>query len=161
MPESLGQLLDVLDAPVSPVRVRLVPLPLDGNERYQWRLAAVLLALAACRGRSASVEQLHTLVWVMNDPLNADRFEAAWSRHSGGFALRGYVTGLLDTLRVAQVEGLVEQAANGRQKLSDTGTEFVRAFRADGGSLGRGDDVLLAIAPITSTEMWRRLGESN
>ena len=60
-----------LDSTATPVRLRRVALPLEGSERFQWRLAAVLVALSACRGKSATVEQLHTLVWAINDPANA------------------------------------------------------------------------------------------
>lgn len=159
MPEPGGLDFDQIESPSSPVRLRRVPLPLNGNERYQWRLISVLVALAACRGKSATVEQLHTLVWAINDPVNAERFESAWHGATKSRGVRGYVTGLLDTLRVAQVEELVEQAANGRQKLSQRGVEVVRAFREGEGSLGRGDNLITSLAPINSADMWRRLGE--
>jgi hypothetical protein len=159
VPEPRAFDFDQIESPSSPVRLRRVPLPLNGNERYQWRLTSVLVALAACRGKSSTVEQLHTLVWAINDPINAERFESAWHGAGTSRGVRGYVTGLLDTLRVAQVEGLVEQAANGRQKLSPRGVEVVDAFRDSGGSLGKGDIAITSLAPISSADMWRRLGE--
>lgn len=147
-----------LETLTTPVRLRYAPLPLDGSERFQWRLAAVLLALSACRGRSATVEQLHTLVWALNDPANATALESAWNATDLPRRIHGYVSGLLQTLRVAQVEGLVEQAANGRQKLTEAGISFVSTMRSSNVTLGPGDDFLSSIRPITSTEMWRRIG---
>jgi hypothetical protein len=146
------------DAPNSPVRLRRVALPLDGSERFQWRLAAVLLALSACRGRSASVDQLHTLVWAINDPANAEILQRAWDGQTPPRRARGYVTTLLQTLRVAQTEGLVEQALSGRQKLTPRGVAFVKSMREDGVSLGSGDELLLRLSPISSADMTRKLG---
>jgi hypothetical protein len=147
-----------LDAPTTPVRLRRVPLPLEGTERFQWRLAAVLVALAACRGRSATVDQLHTLVWAINDPSNAESLRVAWDGRTPSRPARGYVSGLLQTLRVAQIEGLVQQLANGRQKLTVSGSAFVTEMRVAGLSLGDGDELLTQLSPISSAEMTRRLG---
>lgn len=147
-----------IDAPTAPVRLRRVPLPLDGAERFQWRVAAVLLALSACRGKSASVDQLHTLVWALNDPANAEVLRLAWEGQALSRRARGYVSGLLQTLRIAQVEGFVEQAASGRQKLTDLGIAFVEEIRREGLSLGPGDQLLSQLSPISSTDMARKLG---
>lgn len=148
-----------LESPTTPVRLRRVALPLDGAERFQWRMAAVLVALAACRGRSATVDQLHTLVWAINDPSNATVFREAWEGVTPPRRARGYVSGLLQTLRVAQAEGLVEQATNGRQKLTTKGVAFVEEMRSGGVDLGDGDELLTDLSPISSAEMSRRLGE--
>ncbi|MFE6965660.1 hypothetical protein ACFVAJ_11115 [Agromyces sp. NPDC057679] len=150
--------LEALEAPTSPVRLRRVPLPLEGAERFQWRLAAVLIALHACRGKSATVDQLHTLVWVINDPANADVVRLAWEGRKPSRRARGYVSGLMQTLRVAHAEGLVEQMANGRQKLSAAGIALVRKMRQEEISLGAGDELLTQLSPISSADMSRRLG---
>jgi len=152
--------LDALEAPTTPVRLRRVPLPLEGSERFQWRLAAVLLALNACRGKSATVDQLHTLVWAINDPANADILRLAWDGPTPFRRPRGYVSGLLQTLRVAQAEGLVEQLANGRQKLTSAGLALVGEMRNEQFSLGAGDELLSQLTPISSADMARRLGGS-
>ena len=102
-----------LEVPTAPVRLRRVPLPLNGNERYQWRLMSILIALHACRGKSSTVEQLHSLVWAINDPVNADRFEAAW-HNTPLTPLRGYVAGLLETL-----EWRTSRAWSSRQQTAD------------------------------------------
>lgn len=155
-PDSLLR-LEALDEPASPVWLRRVPLPLDGASRHQWRVAAILVALDACRGKSATVEQLHTLVWAINDPLNAEALRLAWDGRSRARRVRGYVSGLLQTLRVAQVEGFIQQANSGRQKLSPTGRDFIRSMRREGLSLGAGDQLLTELSPISSAEMTRRL----
>ena len=144
----------------TPVSVRRVPLPLAGNVRVQWRIVSLLKALSVCRGKSASVEQLHTLTWALSDDENARVLEANWiERPDRPEAFRGYTPGLVDTLRIAQVERFVEQAHNGRQKLTVKGAAVLNA-------LGNGDTVNLpggafldTLTPISSAEMWRRLGE--
>lgn len=150
--------LDDFHAPIAPVKLSRVPLPLDGSERFQWRLAAVLIALSACRGKTASVEQLHTLVWAMNDPANAQALRVAWEGETTSLRPRGYVVGLLQTLKVAQVEGLVEQQGNGRQKLTEAGSGFVSTMANAEINFGAGQSLLLELAPISSAEMNRRLG---
>lgn len=153
-----GLEIDHLDTPLSPVKLSRVPLPLEGSERFQWRLAAVLISLSRCRGKAASVEQLHTLVWAVNDPSNAETLRVAWEGGGASARPRGYVVGLLQTLRVAHVEGLVEQRGNGRQRLTDAGSDFVSAMANEGVDLGAGQSLLTEIAPISSAEMDRRLG---
>lgn len=152
--------LESLDTPTAAVRLRRVALPLQGAERFQWRLAAVVVALSACRAKSASVDQLHTLVWAINDPSNAEILRAAWEGRTPSRRPRGYVSGLLQTLRIAQAEGLVEQQANGRQTLTAAGIQFVAEVRAAEVDLGEGQEFLLSIAPISSAEMDRKLGGS-
>jgi hypothetical protein len=121
-------------------------------------LAAILISLSKCRGQTASVEQLHTLVWAVNDPSNAETLRLAWEDGSAFVRPRGYVVGLLQALRVAHVEGLVEQQGNGRQKLTEAGIDFVSAMTNEGIDLGAGQSFLTEIAPISSAEMDRRLG---
>jgi len=144
----------------APVKVRRVPLPLAGNARFQWRIVTVLEALSVCRGRSATVEQLHTLVWALTDDENALVLKQVWEDpRDPRRPFRGYVPRLLETLRVAHVEVLVEQLANGRQRLTEKGAALLEAVERDGIVIGVGERLLSGLAPISSTEMWRRLGE--
>lgn len=164
MPEEGGAFFDETPGAVSdaPVKVRRVPLPLSGNARYQWRIATVLRALSFCRGKSATLEQLHTLVWALADDQNAAVLEEIWeSPKDSRRPFRGYVPRLLETLRVLGVEGLVEQAANGRQKLTEAGAELLASIEGDGIALGEGERFLAQLAPISATELWRRLGEKD
>lgn len=157
-----GLPLDGMPAPVSeaPVSVRRVPLPLAGNVRAQWRIVSLLKALSVCRGRSASVEQLHTLTWALSDDENADALEARWKERAGhSRVFRGYTPGLVATLRIAQVEGFVEQAQNGRQKLTASGAAVLVALEGEDAVNLPGAAYLDSLAPISSAEMWRRLGE--
>jgi hypothetical protein len=97
-------------------------------------------------------------VWAINDPSNAESLRVAWDGRTPSRPARGYVSGLLQTLRVAQIEGLVQQLANGRQKLTVSGSAFVTEMRVAGLSLGDGDELLTQLSPISSAEMTRRLG---
>lgn len=143
-----------------PVTLRRVPLPLAGSFRYQWRLTAVLVSLAACRGGAASVEQLHTLVWALRDEASALQLRDVWNQSATSSArrLRGYVPGLTQTLLVAQAEGMVEQNTTGRQTITVAGRELIEKFRENDGSLGPQEAILLELAPFAAASMWRRLG---
>lgn len=145
--------------PESSVILRRVPLPLAGNDRYPWRLLSVLVALAACRGATATVEQLHTLVWALRDERNAEALMSAWNRNAPEMsAFRGYEPDLIGTLRVAQADGLIHQASNGRQQLTGAGDMLLSAFRESGGSLGVQETIIVSLSPISAAAMWRRLG---
>lgn len=146
-----------------PVTLRRVPLPLAGSFRYQWRLSAVLVSLAACRGGAASIEQLHTLVWALRDEESAVQLRDVWNQTATSSArrLRGYVPGLTQTLLVAQAEGLIEQNATGRQTITVAGRELIEKFREHEGSLGPQEAILLELAPFAAASMWRRLGGGN
>jgi hypothetical protein len=145
--------------PQHSINLSRVPLPLAGNDRYQWRLLSVLVALAVCRGTTATVEQLHTLVWALRDERNAEVLTSAWNRNaSGGSPLRGYEPDLIGTLRVAQADGLINQASNGRQQLTQAGIRLLSAFREAEGSLGTQEAMIASLSPISTAAMWRRLG---
>lgn len=151
-------------APLSePVHLRRVPLPLTSTFRYQWRLLMVLLSLQASRTGTASIEQLHTLVWAMSDPRNAERLGLVWNRTSSTNAqrLRGYVPGLIDTLRVAHAEDLVTQTSSGREQLSAAGANFLNSYSSAGGQVRPHQQMVIDLGPFTAAGMWRRLGGEN
>ena len=142
------------------VHIRQVPLPLPGNARSQWRIMSLLEALSSCRGSAATVEQLHTLVWALQDERNATALAAAWSSTGGTPTFRGYVPDLLPALRLAQHDGLLTQNRNSRQTLTDRGKELLARFRESGGSLGPQQQTIQGLAPINTAAMWRRLGSN-
>lgn len=145
--------------PTRNILLRYVPLPLPGNRRHQWKTLLVLAALQKCRGSAATLQQLHTLVWALADTSNCERFIQAWQRQ-GGPNLRGYVPELVDTLRIMQVESLVQQEKSGRQKLTPLGLEILRSFKEQEGSIGDPDVLLTELGLFSATEMARRLGGS-
>ena len=134
-------------------------MPLSASVRHQWRIAAVLIALQLCRGGQATTEQLHTLVWALRDVEGAQILREVWDGSSRRSYVRGYVPGLLQTLRVGQIDGVIEQQSTGRQSLTDRGRDLIDRFRESEGTLGRQEAILAELAPFTAAGMWRRLGE--
>lgn len=151
---------DWRDLANSAVSIQQVPLPLPGRERAAWRVAALALCLAACRGQSATVEQLHVLTWAIRDSENARRFLAVWTGVPGiPASLRAWDSSLDDTLRLAQAADLVQVQPNGRQKLTTMGKSVVAAIRAsDDGLMVEEQQLLASLGQITESGMWRRLG---
>jgi hypothetical protein len=136
-----------------------VPLPLAGRDRAAWRIASVLLCLDACRGRSATVEQLHVLSWAVRDRHNADALIAAWEHRPGADQLlRAWDPRLDDTLKLARASGLISQRANGRQELSESGARVVGAVRASRSALDSEQRLLGRLGRLTESGMWERLG---
>lgn len=144
-----------------PVALRKSPLPLSGDQRFATRLAALVVALDLCRARSATVEQLHILVWALVEPDRAKILSDAWVHASlSPMGFRTYTPGLLEIVRVAQAGGLVEQGNNGRQKLTESGTKLARAIAESPTGLAGSRQALSFMAPISTADMWRRLGEA-
>lgn len=143
--------------PSTAARLRYVPLPLAGARRYQWKTLLLLAALARCRGRSATVPQLHTLVWAIADDDNARRFELAWG-NTGAEPFRRYTPDLLQILRVAQADGLVEQQNSGRQKLTRAGESILELFASREEQSKLPGELLDNYSPITASAMTRFLG---
>ena len=86
--------------------------------------------------------------------------EANWIEQSGRPGVfRGYTPGLVATLRIAQVEGFVEQSQSGRQKLTVKGAAVLDHLKGSDTIDLPGGVFLDELAPISSAEMWRRLGE--
>lgn len=139
------------------VRLRFVALPLAGNRRHQWQALMVLSALSRCRGQSATVEQLHTLVWALSDERNATAMVRNWGR-TGALLFRGYVPDLLQLLRIMQVEDLIAQESAGRQKIAPAGAEVLSGFLSSGGSLGPAGQVLDELTSLSTASMSRNLG---
>jgi hypothetical protein len=145
--------------PTGALELAVVPLPLPGRDRITWRVAAILLCLAACRGGSATVEQLHVLSWAVRDEHNADALLAAWQQRPGAARpLRAWDPGLDDTLKLARASGLITQRSNGRQELSESGARVVAAVQDDMEALSREQGVLASLGRLTESGMWNRLG---
>jgi len=95
--------------PLTPVASRRTALPLAVRERTGWRLAALILVLRACRGRSATLEQLHVLMWYLRDDANASTLLAVWNGpNSARRTLRAFDPLLDDILSLARASGLVQ-----------------------------------------------------
>ena len=145
--------------PIGPLALATVPLPLPGRDRIAWRITSVLLCLDACRGRSATVEQLHVLSWAVRDQHNADALVASWERRAGAARLlRAWDPGLDDTLKLARASGLITQRTNGRQELSESGARVVAAVRASGAAMDSERRLLDSLGRLTESGMWERLG---
>jgi hypothetical protein len=146
--------------PIDALELAAVPLPLPGRDRISWRITAILLCLAACRGRSATVEQLHVLSWAVRDEHNADALLAAWEQRPGAARpLRAWDPDLDDTLKLARASALITQRSNGRQELSESGEMVVTAVRYSSGVMGQERGLLASLGRVTASGMWERLGQ--
>jgi hypothetical protein len=146
--------------PIDALELAAVPLPLPGRDRISWRVTAILLCLAACRGSSATVEQLHVLSWAVRDEHNADTLLAAWEQRPGVTRpLRAWDPGLDDTLKLARAGGLITQRSNGRQELSASGVRVVAATRYGSGVMDQERGLLASLGRVTTSGMWERLGQ--
>lgn len=148
-----------LATPLTPVASRRTPLPLPGRERTGWRLAALVLILRACRGRSATLEQLHVLMWYLRDDANAATLLTIWNRPDGApRSLRAFDPLLDDILSLARASGLVEQQQTGRQTLSAAGGTHADTLRSEG-LMEVEQRLLVQLGNISESGMWQRLGE--
>jgi hypothetical protein len=135
-------------------------LPLAGRDRAAWRVISVLLCLASCRGRSATVEQLHVLSWAIRDEENGRVLASVWNQEDGApRLLRAWDPKLEDTLHLARAAELVEQKNTGRYVLTTAGTRVVRALRsAQPDVLSKEQQFLAVLGSLTESGMWDRLG---
>jgi hypothetical protein len=147
--------------PTSGLEVRQVPLPLSGRDRVVWRVVSILLCLSVCRGKSATVEQLHVLSWLIRDPENAAQLSAVWNKQPGApEMLRAWDSHLEDTLKLSRAAGLVEQKSTGRQVLTPAGLRLVNALRDDVDMpLQEERRTLARFGAFTESGMWERLGK--
>lgn len=146
--------------PLGAMEVSPAPLPLAGKDRAPWRVAGLLLCLAACRGRSASFEQLHVLQWAIRDRRNEERLFAVWQRRPGApRVLRAWDPLLEDSLRLARAAGLIKLSSTGRHVLSESGDRVVRAIRSSPEPPLQEEQMALArLGRISESSMWERLG---
>jgi hypothetical protein len=146
--------------PTTPVAGRRVGLPLPARDRLGWRLSALVLALFACHGRSATLEQLHVLLWAVRDERNAQEMARVWEGAPGApRILRAFDPLLDDTLAVARAAGLVHQRPNGRQVLSEAGVTLAQRIRGDEDLMIKERQVLARLGTISESVMWQRLGQ--
>jgi hypothetical protein len=145
-------------SPLTPVASRRTPLPLAGRERTGWRLSALLLILRACRGRSATVEQLHILMWYLRDEANANAMLAIWNRpDSAQRSFRAFDPSLDEVLSLARASGWVAQQPSGRQALSAAGATLADTLRS-AGLMEAEQQFLVQLGGISESRMWQRLG---
>lgn len=146
--------------PLGRLELEASPLPLSARDRATWRVASLILCVAACRGRSATVEQLHVLSWTLRDPRNEAELTAKWFNGGSTPPLRAWDPYLGDSLSLATAQGLLAKAASGRVALSDAGETVVRLIRnAKDGVLANEQQTLVRLGSITETSMWRQLGQ--
>lgn len=147
--------------PAGALRLDQVALPLAGRDRAAWRVASILLCLSSCRGKSASLEQLHVLSWALRDEQNGRALVQLWNNTAGApRTLRAWDPSLDDTLRLAQASGLITQKDNGRQMLTERGGQFVAAIRDQAEDLMAAEQhLIVSLGQITEAGMWRRLGD--
>ncbi|BCK68942.1 hypothetical protein Srufu_028950 [Streptomyces libani subsp. rufus] len=167
LPETRGEHVDIVDhkgipgdIPRSPVWAARVPLPVPVRRKASWRVTLVVIALGSCRAKSASIEQLHTLVWALQDKSSMAEFTAAWEGEASLIPLRKYVPTLEDTLSLCRAEDLALESTQGRYKLTGKGSEYLRLINSDLEILGAERSFLTRIRPISGTQMWHRLGST-
>ena len=143
------------------IYARDVALPLQGRDRAAWRVASLLVCLAACRGGSASLEQLHVLTWAVREPGNGRELRAVWEGADGAPpVLRAWNSTLEDTVRLAEAAGLTEMTPTGRVTITAEGREVVRALRNDAARpLEQEQQFLASLGSISERGMWRHLGQ--
>jgi hypothetical protein len=147
--------------PLGPIAIADSPLPLAARDRTPWRVAILILCLAACRGHSATVEQLHVLSWALRDRRNEAHLLSIWQREPGAPRLLRAVDPFLeDSLRLARAQGLVRQTSTGRVTLSDVGEMLMGYLRnATNTVLEEEQQSLARLGSISETSMWNRLGQ--
>ena len=145
-------------APLTPVASRATALPLAGRDRTGWRIAALALILRACYGRSATIEQLHVLMWYLRDEQNAVILRRTWEQtDQAPRALRAFDPLLDDTLALARAAGLIEQQKNGRQVLSAAGATLADSMRSRE-LMDVEQRALTDLGRISESRMWEKLG---
>lgn len=148
-------------SPTSPVVAEAVPMPLAARYRISWRIGILILCLDRCRGKAATVPQLHVLTWAMQDPDNYNTLMAYWPGRQYETSLRTWNAELEDTLRIARAAGLVAQSSNGRQALTKFGKQLANRINvADSEIFSREREMLRSLGLISTAGMWRRLDAS-
>jgi hypothetical protein len=99
--------------------------PIPADMRAVWRIAVLVLMLAKCRARTASIKQLHILNWALRNPNAWPAFQRAYigKPHPEDATLRFDPT-LDRTIDRAIGDRLVEWTANGRLRLTSDGDVF-------------------------------------
>ncbi len=148
-------------SPSSPIIAKSVPLPLAAKYRITWRVGVLVLCLDRCRGKAATVPQLHVLTWALQDTANYEALKRYWTGNDDGTSLRAWNPELEETLRVARASGLIAQLPNGRQSLTAEGRRLADKIAApESEILLQERELLLALGMISTAGMWRRLNAS-
>lgn len=148
-------------SPTSPVVAETVPIPLAARYRIGWRVGVLILCLDRCRGKAATVPQLHVLTWAAQDPDNYETLMRYWTGHEDGTSLRAWNPALEDTLRVTRAARLIVQSSTGRQALTKSGKQLANKINApDSETLSREREILRSLGLISTAGMWRRLDAS-
>jgi hypothetical protein len=158
-----GEVIDIrglpTHVPLSPIEASPVALPVPTRRRAAWRVTMAALILGSCRGKAASIEQLHCLMWAISSEQNMALFLSAWnSNDPRKKPLRRMTPDLADTLAIARAEGLVAEKGKARFVLLPKGEEYLRLIAADDDVLVQEKRFLAGLRPISATRMWERLG---
>ena len=136
-------------------------MPLAARYRISWRVGVLILCLDRCRGKAATVPQLHVLTWAVQDPANYETLMTYWSGHDDETSLRAWNPELEDTLRVTRAAGLIAQSSTGRQTLTESGKQLANRINAlDSETLSREREILRSLGLISTAGMWKRLDAS-
>ena len=145
--------------PLTPVEVTAAALPVPVQKKAAWRLTLIVLILGSCHGKSATIEQLHALLWAITDEKNRNIFLSTWfSRETASAPLRRFSPELEDTLTLGRAERLLEEKTNSRHTLTARGKEYLRLLNSDDHLMSDEKVFLTQIRPITTTRMWNNLG---
>lgn len=119
---------ELLDVPFSLERR---PQTLAADLRSGWRLPVLLLILARCRGNSASLQQLHVLMWAARSTVSQRTFLSALRRESRpSHAIVRFEPSVIRALDLAVGEGLAT-LDSARITLTDKGRQFHAEIQSD------------------------------
>lgn len=158
-----GEIIGIRNLPThiprSPVEASVVALPVPTPKRAAWRVTMVVLAIGSCRGKAASIEQLHCLMWAISSEKNREQFLSVWeSDDPRKQPLRRLSPELGDTLAIARAERLLGEKGKARFTLLPKGVEYLRLINSDDQLLVEEKKFLARLRPISATRMWERLG---
>jgi len=127
----LDDLETMFGSPNNGLRFQQRPDPVPADLRISWRLSALAIVLAQCRGNTATPQQLHLLATAVRSPL----LQQAILRGLAGGALPDDELvrddpALTRTIRIADAAGLVE-ARPTRIRLTEDGRALARRVAAD------------------------------
>jgi hypothetical protein len=148
-------------AGVVPVVFTQRPKPLDARHRLPYRTALVVLVLSKFNRDTASLLNLHTLMWATRTRRTRQMFLAWWT----GRRLANALTARIDpdlqiTLNLAMVHGLVEPTPDRRRiRLTGKGLELAMLVNGELDLLQTEKNFLELLGPLNDSKVDRQLGE--
>jgi len=133
---------------------------LPADMRAEWRIPVLVLMLSKCRGRTASLKQLHILNWALRDPDAWPAFHRAYigKPRPGDVTLRFDPT-LDRTIDRAIGDQLVEWTHNGRLRLKTEGDRFAEILQ-HGEVLAEAQSRLASIPGLFTQASFDRIAEA-